>query len=67
MMMQSGRPVDQRMYKSTLDCWVKITKSEGPTAFFKGAFSNVLRGTGGALVLVLYDRVKDAINVSLGS
>ncbi|XP_058793360.1 ADP/ATP translocase 1-like [Phymastichus coffea] len=65
MMMQSGRPVEQRMYKNTLDCWFKITKSEGPTAFFKGAFSNVLRGTGGALVLVLYDNVKDAINDSM--
>lgn len=30
----------------------------GTGAFFKGAFSNVLRGTGGALVLVLYDELK---------
>merc|ERR1712071_264439 len=27
-------------------------------AFFKGALSNVLRGTGGALVLVFYDELK---------
>ena len=60
--MQSGRPVEKRMYKNTLDCWFKITQTEGPGAFFKGAFSNVLRGTGGALVLVLYDIVKDKIN-----
>ncbi|RZC34430.1 ADP,ATP carrier protein [Asbolus verrucosus] len=56
MMMQSGR-VD-KMYKNTLDCWIKIAKNEGGTAFFKGAFSNILRGTGGALVLVLYDELK---------
>ena len=46
------------MYKGTLDAWVKIAKQEGGRAFFKGAFSNVLRGTGGALVLVLYDELK---------
>jgi solute carrier family 25 (adenine nucleotide translocator) protein 4/5/6/31 len=56
MMMQSGRA--DKMYKNTIDCWVKIAKTEGRNAFFKGAFSNVLRGTGGALVLVLYDEIK---------
>lgn len=56
--MQSGRAKSDIMYKNTLDCWVKISQQEGPTAFFKGAFSNILRGTGGALVLVLYDELK---------
>lgn len=41
-----------------MDCWGKIYKTEGGNAFFKGALSNVLRGTGGALVLVLYDEIK---------
>lgn len=58
MMMQSGRKVADQQYKGTLDCWAKIAKVEGPSAFFKGAFSNVLRGTGGALVLVFYDELK---------
>lgn len=58
MMMQSGRAKADMMYKNTMDCWVKIGKNEGPRAFFKGAFSNILRGTGGALVLVLYDELK---------
>jgi len=56
MMMQSGRA--DKLYKNTIDCWGKIYKQEGGKAFFKGAFSNVLRGTGGALVLVLYDEIK---------
>jgi len=56
MMMQSGRK--DIMYKNTIDCWRKIAQNEGGRAFFKGAFSNVLRGTGGALVLVLYDEIK---------
>jgi solute carrier family 25 (adenine nucleotide translocator) protein 4/5/6/31 len=58
MMMQSGKPVAEHQYKSTLDCWMQIMANEGPSAFFHGAFSNVLRGTGGALVLVMYDQIK---------
>ncbi|XP_035232854.1 ADP/ATP translocase 3-like isoform X1 [Stegodyphus dumicola] len=58
MMMQSGRAKSELMYKNTLHCWGKIYKQEGGKAFFKGAFSNVIRGTGGALVLVLYDEIK---------
>merc|ERR1712071_541207 len=54
----SGRAKSEIMYKNTLDCWGKIYKSEGGGAFFKGALSNVLRGTGGALVLVFYDELK---------
>ena len=46
------------MYTGTVDCWRKIAKDEGPKAFFKGAWSNVLRGMGGAFVLVLYDEIK---------
>ena len=49
------------MYKGTLDCWRKIAVQEGGAAFFKGAFSNILRGTGGALVLVLYDELRKLI------
>ena len=58
MMMQSGRAKADIMYKNTLDCWVKLNKQEGTRAFFKGALSNVFRGTGGALVLVFYDELK---------
>lgn len=59
MMMQSGRK--DIMYKNTLDCAVKIAKQEGIGAFFKGASANVIRGTGGALVLAFYDEIKKYI------
>ncbi|XP_071957715.1 ADP,ATP carrier protein-like [Antedon mediterranea] len=59
MMMQSGRK--DKMYKNTLDCWKKIAQQEGSTAFFKGAFTNLMRSTGGAIVLVLYDEIKALI------
>lgn len=58
MMMQAGRKKAEVMYTGTIDCWRKVAANEGAGAFFKGAFSNVLRGTGGALVLVFYDEIK---------
>ncbi|RXM97038.1 ADP/ATP translocase 3 [Acipenser ruthenus] len=61
MMMQSGRKGADIMYSGTIDCWRKILRDEGGKAFFKGAWSNVLRGMGGAFVLVLYDELKKVI------
>ena len=49
------------MYTGTMDCWRKIARDEGGKAFFKGAWSNVLRGMGGAFVLVLYDELKKVL------
>jgi solute carrier family 25 (adenine nucleotide translocator) protein 4/5/6/31 len=61
LMMQSGR--DDILYKGTIDCFVKIAQNEGPKAFFKGSLSNVIRGTGGALVLVFYDKIQNWIGI----
>ena len=58
LMMQSGRTGADIQYTGTMDCIAKITKQEGPKAFFNGCFSNVLRGTGGALVLVFDSKIK---------
>jgi len=55
LMMQSGRLKADIMYTGTMDCIRKIRQKEGGKAFFKGALSNVLRGMGASLVLVLYD------------
>jgi len=60
MMMQSGRK--DIIYKNTLHCWAKIAQTEGMSAFFKGALSNVFRGTGGALVLAFYDEIQKYVN-----
>jgi solute carrier family 25 (adenine nucleotide translocator) protein 4/5/6/31 len=58
LMMQSGRTGADIQYTGTWDCFVKIAKNEGPLAFFKGSLSNVIRGTGGALVLVFDAKIK---------
>lgn len=56
--MQSGAPKEKWLYSSTTDCFGKIMKNEGFTAFFKGAGANALRTVGSAMVLVLYDEIK---------
>jgi len=61
LMMQSGRK--DKMYTGTIDCFRKIAATEGTNAFFKGAASNVLRGTGGALVLVLYAKIQKYLGI----
>jgi solute carrier family 25 (adenine nucleotide translocator) protein 4/5/6/31 len=56
LMMQSGQK--EVLYNGTLDCFAKIAKNEGSKAFFKGALSNIFRGAGASLVLVLYDEMQ---------
>jgi len=58
LMMQSGKKGGDIMYKSTGDCFKVILRDEGAAAFFKGASANIIRGTGGALVLVFYDKLQ---------
>jgi len=61
LMMQSEKPKEEHKYKSTVHCMTTILKEEGGGAFFKGAGANALRTVGSAMVLVLYDSIKDAI------
>lgn len=56
LMMTSG--AKEKLYNGTMDCFAKIMANEGPGAFFKGCLSNVIRGTGGALVLTFYDKIQ---------
>lgn len=59
--MQSEKPQAEWLYKGTMDCFAKVMKEEGITAFFKGAGANALRTVGSALVLVLYGEIKVAL------
>merc|ERR1712187_259564 len=57
--MQSEKPVEEHLYKGTMDCFKKIAAEEGlAKGLYKGFLANVVRRVGGALVLVLYDRAK---------
>jgi solute carrier family 25 (adenine nucleotide translocator) protein 4/5/6/31 len=60
--MQSDKPKEEWVYAGTGDCFAKIAKDEGITAFFKGAGANALRTVGAAMVLVLYKEITRAMN-----
>merc|ERR1719491_2358910 len=57
---EASKPAAEQIYNGMGDCFTKILKKEGPGGFFKGALANVLRGTGAALVLVIYDEIINA-------
>ena len=58
---EATKPKDQQMYKGMSDCFKKILATEGSKGFFKGALANVFRGTGAAIVLVMYDEIMNFV------
>jgi solute carrier family 25 (adenine nucleotide translocator) protein 4/5/6/31 len=57
--MQSEKPVEEHIYKGTMDCFKRVAAEEGlMKGLYKGFLANVVRSVGGALVLVFYDRAK---------
>merc|ERR1719229_1074884 len=62
--MQAEKPVEEHVYKGTVDCLKKIAAEEGVgKGLYKGFIANCLRSVGGALVLVFYDRAKLALGL----
>merc|ERR1711966_226275 len=58
---EASKPKEEQIYKNMIDCFSKILAKEGPGGFFKGALANILRGTGAAIVLVMYDEIMNAV------
>jgi solute carrier family 25 (adenine nucleotide translocator) protein 4/5/6/31 len=58
---EASKPKEEQIYKNMVDCFSKILAKEGPGGFFKGALANILRGTGAAIVLVMYDEIMNAV------
>lgn len=58
MMLESEKPVAQRLYKGSLDCFFQVLKKEGAAGMYKGMVPELFRGVGGSLVIVAYDRIK---------
>merc|ERR1712137_1115217 len=56
--MESEKPMDQRIYKGTVDCVRVIVKTEGIQGLYKGLVADIVRGAGAAMVLVAYDLIK---------
>lgn len=58
---EATKPKEKQIYNGMFDCYKKIMEKEGTKGFFKGALANILRGTGAAIVLVMYDEIMNAI------
>merc|ERR1719204_259704 len=51
--MQSEKPVEEHLYKGTMDCFKKVAAEDGLVAgLYKGFLANVVRSVGGALARV---------------
>jgi len=59
---EASKPEAEQIYKGMQDCFKKILDNEGAKGFFKGALANILRGTGAAIVLVLYDEIMNFVD-----
>merc|ERR1712216_382977 len=53
---ESDQPVEKRMYKGTIDCGVKVLKTEGFGGMYKGALANIFRGVVHPLCLCSTER-----------
>jgi len=58
MMLQSEKPLSERVYKGSVDCFKQVLAKEGTKGLYKGMVPELFRGVGGSLVIVGYDRVK---------
>ncbi len=58
MMLQSEKPVSERLYKGSIHCFREVLRKEGTKGMYKGMIPELFRGVGGSLVIVAYDRIK---------
>jgi solute carrier family 25 (adenine nucleotide translocator) protein 4/5/6/31 len=58
MMLQSEKPVAERLYKGSVHCFKSVLAKEGLKGMYKGMVPELFRGVGGSLVIVAYDRIK---------
>jgi len=58
LMLESEKPVSERVYKSSFDCFTKVMQKEGFAGMYKGMIPELFRGVGGSVVIVAYERIK---------
>jgi solute carrier family 25 (adenine nucleotide translocator) protein 4/5/6/31 len=63
MMLQSEKPLSERIYRGSFDCFNKVLKNEGLAGMYKGMVPELFRGVGGSLVIVIYDRIKTIFEI----
>jgi len=63
MMLQSEKPLAERTYKGSWDCFKQVASKEGAKGMYKGMVPELFRGVGGSVVVVAYDRIKFIFNI----
>jgi len=63
MMLQSEKPLAERVYKGSMDCAMKVFQKEGAKGMYKGMVPELFRGVGGSLVVVGFERIKFWFNL----
>lgn len=63
MMLQSEKPMSERLYKGSFDCFRKVLAKEGLKGMYSGLLPELFRGVGGSMVIVVYDRIKVIFNL----
>jgi solute carrier family 25 (adenine nucleotide translocator) protein 4/5/6/31 len=63
MMLQSEKPMEERLYKGSFHCFSEVLKNEGSKGMYKGMIPELFRGVGGSLVIVAYDRIKNFFGI----
>lgn len=58
LMMQGGKPIEERLYHNSRECAQALWKKGGPRSFYRGAYTNCIRSVGAAMVLVLFSEIK---------
>ncbi|CAL4163010.1 unnamed protein product, partial [Meganyctiphanes norvegica] len=57
LVMQSGRKVEEILYKNTYECFKKMLIQEGPRSLYYGLLPTLIKGSFGGLILVIYDKL----------
>lgn len=63
LMLESEKPLSIRVYKGSIDCFRQVLAKEGVKGLYKGMVSELFRGVGGSLVVVIYDRIKTIFKI----
>lgn len=61
--MESEKPMNERIYKTTVNGVRVIIAQEGVAALYKGLAANMVRGAGAAMVPVIYEKGKIYMNL----
>jgi solute carrier family 25 (adenine nucleotide translocator) protein 4/5/6/31 len=61
--MESEKPMEQRLYKGTIDCAKVIIQKEGLAGMYKGMLADIVRGGFAAMVPLIYQKIKDGMAV----